>query len=263
MKKTLTEAEIIQLRARLQSRLDYIIAILLWILFFFSFFSIWAVSSLDPTHAGLTIAIQESPIFLFFPGFVTFGMISDCILINDLLKYSVEGTSTPLLANTRVSRLNREDYTRIFLIILILFISFPWLAARLGIFLQPYDSTFLVHFLFFQPVHLGEHHGFVGSYIILATILISKTEKLYINSIFKEISIYGLCFAWIWGLGLVLNDFFQEQLNIVVPFWIWSSSSEFYFLLFIQLGVISGVSGIIYYFGWRNYYRKNQNLIKI
>lgn len=248
MKNTLTQSEIIQMRERLRSRLDYIIAILLWVLFFFSFVSIWAIGSLEPIHAGFALAFQESPIFLLFPAFASFGMISDRILINDLLKYSVEGGSVLIPVKTRRNGLNREDYFRIFLSILILFISLPWLAARLGI----------ARILFFQPVHLGEHHGFIGIYILLAILLISKTEKLYLNSIFKELTIFGLCFASIWGAGLVVNDFALEQLNFNFPFWVWDWDPNSLIWFAVQLCVILGLTSIIYYFGWRKYYRKKQ-----
>ena len=258
MKKTLSEAEITQLRIRLQSRLDYFIAILLWFLFIFSFFSIWAIGSLDPIHAGLMVAIQDSPIFLLFPAFATFGMISDRILVSDLLKYSVKNNPVQDIAKSNGFRLNHEDCIRIFLITLILFISLPWLAARLGIFLQPYDSTFNAQVLFFQPVHIGEHHGFVGIYMILAIILISKTEKLYLDSIFKEITIYGLCLALVWGIGLFINDFSQEQLNINFPFWVWNTDPSSFIWFAMQLCIIAGLSGIIYYLGWRKYFKKKQ-----
>ena len=261
MKKTLTEAEVIRLRARLQSRLDYLIAALLWTLFFFSFLSIWAIGSLESIHAGLTVALQEAPAFLLFPVFATFGMVSDRILIGDLLKYSGKDNMVHNPSKSERLRLNHEDYVRIFISILIVFISLPWLAARLGLFLQPYDSTFITQVLFFQPIHLGEHHGFVGIYILLAILLISKTEKLYLNSIFKEITIYGFCFALLWGIGLVVNDFSQEQLNLNFPFWVWSTDPNSLIWLALQFCIIAGLSGLIYYFGWRKYYKKKQQFI--
>ncbi|MDD1778813.1 MAG: hypothetical protein LUQ65_11680, partial [Candidatus Helarchaeota archaeon] len=224
MKKSLTEAEIIRLRRRLRSRLDYFMAALLWLLFFFSFISTWAVGALDQTNAGFQVAFQVAPILLFFPVFATFGAISDRILIGDLLKYSVRTHSNDPKVQSEHFRLSNEDYLRIGLTILLLFISLPWLAARLGLCLVPVDSTFVVHTFFFQPIHVGEHHGFIGIYMLLAILLISKTEKLYLNSIFKEVSIFGLCFAMIWGLGLVLDDFLQEQLNFDFPFWVWSTN---------------------------------------
>jgi len=254
MKQPLTEAETIGLRLRLQSRLDYFVAILLWFLFFFSFLSTWAVGFLDPMNAGLKVAFQVVPIFLFFPAFATFGMISDRILIGDLLKFSAKDHSGHKKVKSEHFRLSPEDYLRISLIILFLFISLPWLAARLGLCLVPVDSTFVVPVFFFQPVHVGEHHGFIGIYMLLAILLISKTERLYLNSIFKEVSIFGLCFALIWGLGLVLDDFLQEQLNFDFPFWVWSTEPNLIGWLAIQLGMVTILTGLVYYFGWRKYY---------
>jgi hypothetical protein len=256
MKKSLTEAEIMRLKRRLRSRLDYFVAALLWVLFFFSFFSIWAVGSLDQTNGGFQVAFQVAPILLFFPAFATFGALSDRILIGDILKYSAKDHSGQLKVESGQFRLNREDYFRIGLIIVLFFISLPWLAALLGLGLVPVDSTFVVHVFFFQPVHVGEHHGFIGIYMLLAVLLISKTEKLYLNSIFKEVSIFGLCFAMIWGLGLVLDDFLQEQLNIGFPFWVWSTDPNLIGWLAIQIGIITLLTGFVYYFAWKKYYKQ-------
>lgn len=258
MKESLSEAEIMRLRRRLRSRLDYYVAILLWLLFFFSFLSIWSVGALDPTNAGFKVAVQIAPIFLFFPVFATFGAVSDRILINDLLKYSTKGQPNQLKVESGQFHLNREDYLRISLIILLLFISLPWLAARLGLCLVPVDSTFVVQVFGFQPIHVGEHHGFIGVYMLLAVLLISKTEKLYLNSIFKETSIFGLCFAMIWGLGLVLNDFLKEQLNFDFPFWVWSTDPSLIGWLAGQIAIIALLAGLVYYFGWKKYYKERE-----
>lgn len=255
MKKTLTEAEISRLRGRLQSHLDYFVAILLWLFFLFSFISTWAVGSLDQTNAGFKVAFQVAPILLFFPAFATFGAISDRIMIGDLLRYSAKDFSAQEKVQSKQSRLSHEDYIRIGGIILLFFISLPWLAARLGLCLVPVDSSFVVQALFFQPVHVGEHHGFIGIYMLIAILLISKTEKLYLNSVFKEVSIFGLCFALIWGLELVLDDFLQEQLNFDLPFWVWSTDPNLIGWLAVQIGIIALLTGFMYYFGWKKYYK--------
>jgi hypothetical protein len=258
MKKALTEAEIMRLKRRLQSHLDYYVAITLWFLFFFSFISIWGIGFLDQTNAGFKVAFQVAPVLLFFPAFATFGAISDRILIGDLLKYSTKNQSDHRKIQSEQLLLSHEDYIRVGLIILLLFISLPWLAARLGLCLVPVDSTFVVHIFFYQPIHVGEHHGFIGIYMLLTILLISKTEKLYLNSIFKEVSIFGLCFAMIWGIGLVLNDFLQEQLNLNFPFWVWSTDSNLIGWLAVQIGIITVLTGLVYYFGWKKYYKEKE-----
>ena len=134
----------------------------------------------------------------------------------------------------------------ILLIISLIFISLPWIAARFGFTSIP----------FYKSVHIGEHHGWIGSYIIFSILLITKTEKLYLDSAFKEISIYFLGFFAIWGCGLVIDDFMTDYLNNTsFPFVVWGEDAGFYASLIIQIVVVAILSFFIYYFGWRKYYR--------
>ncbi|MHA1650472.1 MAG: hypothetical protein ACTSYB_09765 [Candidatus Helarchaeota archaeon] len=202
------------------------------------------------------VALQVAPIYLFFPLFATGGMFSDRILTKDLLKASKELEPIRHRDDKSIKiRLCKEDYIRIGIIIVLLFISLPWIAARLGLFLEPYDSTYMCRLLFFQPVHIGENHGWIGVYMLLSIILISKTEKLYIESIFKELSILLLCFLALWGIGLVIHDFVKEQFNLSFPFYVWGSDINFLQGFFIQILIILVLALIIYYLGWRGYYR--------
>ncbi len=255
--KKFTEEEVTRLQQRLKSHLDYYIAFLLWGLFLFSFISVWIVGSLDPEHAGFNVAIQTAPFYLFFPGFATFGMIADRILTKDLLKLA--NYSTSIEKEDMISKLNREDYLRIGIILSLVLVGLPWIAARLGLFLTNVDSTIVSQVIFFQPVHLGDHHGFIGIYMLLSVLLISKTEKLYNNSIFKEITIYFLCFIAVWGLGLMIDDFFTEQLNLNFPMIVWFESFDLLGLFMVQCMIIAGISGLIYYFIWRKFYKLRIN----
>ena len=248
MAKIPDKQEISQLQQRLQSRTDYSISILLWGLFLFSFISVWAVGALDPINAGFQMAVQLAPLFIFFPLFATIGMVSDRVLVQDKLNLAKKsGSKGTITKNENKWQLNKEDCIRIILISIVLFISLPWMVARLG----------LSHVLFFQPVHLGEHHGWIGAYILLSIILISKTEKLYSKSIFKEGSIYLLCFLIFWGSGLLFEDFAKEQLNISFPFLVLDIFTlDQLGILAIQITIITILSFLIYYFGWRKYYKK-------
>ncbi len=242
MEEKLKNQEILKLKTRLQNRLDYYIAIVLWGLFFFSFLSTWAIGYPDPIQLIITTSI-----YLFFPLFATLGMVSDRILVGDLLKYSDHKNSIMIRRNHRNWRVSIEDYVRIILIIGLIFINLPWIAARLG----------FTSILFFQSVHVGEHHGWIGTYMILSVLLITKTERLYLDSIFKEISIFLLCFLTIWGCGLIIDDFMIDYLlNSSFPFVVWEESTGFYASLTIQIVIVTLLSFIIYYIGWRKYYKK-------
>ncbi len=259
MTKLLNEQEIIRLKKRLQSRLDYYVVILVWGLCSFSFLSTLFIGSLDPDHGGLSAALQVAPIFLFFPVFALIGAVSDRILVKDLyMKSNVKKFIISQGEKSR-SRLVKEDYIRIGITIFLIFISLPWIAARLGLFLRLYDSTLMSDVFFFQPVHLGEHHGWIGIYMILCVLLLSKTEKLYLNSIFKELFIYLLCFLLIWGIGLLLNDFTYEQMHFTFPFLVWGTDTNFFWGLSIQILIVAALSFPLYYFGWYQYYKKVNN----
>ena len=234
------------MHSRLRSHLDYYVAILLWSLFFFSVFSIWAIGALVPPHGGLVRVIQVSPLLGFFPLFATFGMISDRILIKDILNHSNYANSPKNHIEQKEKLLVSEDYLRIIFVAIITFVGLPYIAALFGI----------PNVLFFQPIHLGLNHGYLGVYMLLSVILISKTEKLYTNSIFKEISIYLLCFLTLWGLGLLIEDFAKEQLFLNFPFVVLGNDFEFLLNLIIQIVIVGIISFLSYYLGWRKYYRR-------
>lgn len=241
MIEKLNGQESLKLKTRLQSRLDYYVAVILWGLFFFSFFSVWMLGSLDPLQTILLAAL-----YLFFPLFATFGMISDRILAIDLLKYS-DKNSIKIYKKIQNGRFSMEDLVLVILILSLIFFNLPWIAARFG----------FTQVLFYQPVHLGEHHGWIGTYMLISILLITKTEKLYLDSLFKEISIYLLCFLAIWGCGLVIDDFTTDQLNYnAFPFVVWSEDANFFISLSIQIVIVAMLSLILYYFGWRKYYKK-------
>lgn len=223
---------------------------MLWAFFLFSFLSVWALGSVEPVYSGIKVALQVLPVLGLFPAFASFGMISDRILTKDLLRASKIDVSEreKLMMSSKIQKnklLNKEDYVRIILAAILIFLSLPWFAARFGV----------AQVLFFSAIHLGEHHGYLGAYILLSIILISKTEKLYLDSIFKELSIYFLCFLTLWGGGLFIHDFAYEQLNFHIPFLVWGSGSEFYSSLFLQMSVIALLSFPIYYLAWRKYFK--------
>ncbi len=226
--------------------MDYYVAILLWGWFFFSVFSIWAIGALVPLHGGLSLVIQVSPLLGFFPLFATFGMISDRILTQDLLHHSNYANSPENHTNQTGKPLVWEDYLRMILVVILLFFGLPYIAALFGI----------PKIIFFQPVHLGLNHGFLGVYMLLSVILISKTEKLYSNSFFKELSIYILCFLTLWGLGLLIEDFAKEQLFLNFPFVIIGNDTEFFLNLTIQIVIVGVLSFLVYYLCWRQYYKR-------
>lgn len=203
------------------------------------------MGEIDSIYAGFPIILQVAPILAFFPIFATFGMISDRILASDTLKYSKFAQSHSSMEIERGWNLSREDYIRIIDVTVLIFLAIPWIVARIG-----YSQI-----LFFNPVHIGEHHGYIGFYMLVSLILISKTEKLYASSIFKEISIYLLCFLTVWGGGLMLEDFLKEQFSLTFTFVVVLDLNNLGGLV-IQIIIISVLSYLIYYLGWRKYYRE-------
>lgn len=100
----------------------------------------------------------------------------------------------------------------------------------------------------------------MGYFIIFCSILNSKIEKLFDHSIVSEWIIFGFCFISIWGTGWLLNDFVYEQIAPIFPGayfpFLTPSRADLYKPEFIiQIFIVMGLAFLMYYFGWRKYYR--------
>jgi hypothetical protein len=82
-------------------------------------------------------------------------------------------------AGTGVAARLRLDLVRVVLAVVALLLSIPWIAAILGFYLP--EGVFIMERPGLEPdgttiaaVHLGQHHGFMGSLILTSALLLSR-----------------------------------------------------------------------------------------
>jgi len=109
----------------------------------------------------------------------------------------------------------RFDSARIAIAVLALLISIPWMAALLGFYLpegifimerpgREADGTMIA------AVHLGEHHGFMGTLILLSGLLLSR-PRLQAGRLATLTWLY-LSLACAYGAMNMVQDAWHEQL---------------------------------------------------
>lgn len=196
---------------------------------------------------------------------LTLGVIGDRYFTYfDLKKYK----NKEIELNKIPFKLNKEDKIRIIFILISTLFSLPWINALIGLSIEGINFAIpllgieglMAHLYPFFPIHLGLHHGWMGYFIIFCSILNSKIEKLFDHSIVSEWIIFGFCFISIWGTGWLLNDFVYEQIAPIFPGayfpFLTPSRADLYKPEFIiQIFIVMGLAFLMYYFGWRKYYR--------
>lgn len=109
----------------------------------------------------------------------------------------------------------RLDPVRVALAILVLLLSIPWIAALLGFYLP--DGIFIMERPGLEPdgttiaaVHLGQHHGFMGSLIVLSALLLSRPRRPEGRLSLATRLYVSLAFAY--GTVNTAQDAWNEQL---------------------------------------------------
>ena len=97
---------------------------------------------------------------------------------------------------------------------LVLVLSLPWIAAELGFHLT--GDLFMGQELFRTPdghleaaVHLGEHHGWHGSLMLLSALLLSRVQA---GGRLRISLLIGTAALAAYGAVNATQDFWQEQL---------------------------------------------------
>ena len=109
----------------------------------------------------------------------------------------------------------RYDRARVAIGVVVLLVSIPWIAAILGFYLP--DGIFIMERpgleadgTVIAAVHLGQHHGFVGSLIVGSALLLSR-PRLRAGRLAIATRLYvSLAFAY--GAVNLVQDAWNEQL---------------------------------------------------
>jgi len=188
-------------------------------------------------------------VFGIFPFGLIGGMVFDRNLAKDLIQ-RLDSSDVIESSELKENKLSNEDIYRIILISGLIFFSLPWIAALLGI----------NRFLFWNPVHVGENHGYYGFILVLFCILNTKIIKYNKDSIAREGIIFGFIGCSVWGSGWMVDDFLIEQFHfnlgfdtplIDFPLNINSIPASF----IIQVLIVGAISLLIYYVLWWKYYK--------
>jgi hypothetical protein len=109
----------------------------------------------------------------------------------------------------------RLDLLRIVLAALTLFVSIPWISALLGFYLP--DGLFIMerpgieNGTMIAAVHLGEHHGFMGTLLFWTALLLSRPVAVIGGRLGTVVRAY-LSIAAAYGAVNMTQDAWNEQL---------------------------------------------------
>jgi hypothetical protein len=118
-------------------------------------------------------------------------------------------------AGTGIAPRLRLDPARVVIAVVVLLVSIPWIAANLGFYLP--DGIFIMERPGLEEdgttiaaVHLGQHHGFMGSLILVSALLLSR-PRLPGGRLAIVTRLY-VSLALAYGAVNMTQDFWNEQL---------------------------------------------------
>ncbi|MFX0134361.1 MAG: hypothetical protein ACFFDN_12045 [Candidatus Hodarchaeota archaeon] len=233
-------------------------------MYIFTISCILALGRYYTVYSGFSNAFSFAILFAFIPFGLSLGVIGDRFYAKLELQNYNDNKDIP----NPPFELNKEDKIRILLIISATIITLPYIIALTGLSVVGINITIPLlgieglksQIWPFFPTHLGLNHGWLGYFLIISAILNSKIEKLFKLSIVSDWIVFGFCFLAIWGSGWLINDFISEQIAPIFPgayfpFLTPSRNDLFKFELLLQIIIVFGLAYIMYYFGWKKYYR--------
>ena len=179
-----------------------------------------ALDSLEGRWLWLGAASIAACVVTAWPGVVDDGNL-DARLINIVPALGVAGAVTLTIAAVKRSTAGMEsscrfDTARVVITAVTLFLSLPWIAANLGFYLP--DVGFITERpitgsdgVVSPAVHLGHHHGFDGSLILISALLLSR-PKLRSPSLRLATTSYVALMA-VYGAINATQDFWHEQIQ--------------------------------------------------
>jgi hypothetical protein len=146
----------------------------------------------------------------------------------------------------------RSDSIRIAVAAVVLLVSLPWIAAELGFHLP--GGVFLTDDLYAEPgegptaaVHLGHHHGWMGSLLVLSALILSRSRlaDLWLR---RAYSVFVSLMA-AYGAANLTQDFWHEQ--VVKRGWTsWDIPSALVPKLSVMWGLIIAATIVLYALGF-------------
>jgi hypothetical protein len=114
------------------------------------------------------------------------------------------------------------DRARVAIVVLLVLVSLPWLAADLGFLIGRWPLFGSVYYSdeWYAPfgharehraVHAGNHHGLVGALLVVTVLLLSRTLAALGPKLRVAIGAY-LAVLGVYGLANIANDFWLEQI---------------------------------------------------
>jgi hypothetical protein len=114
------------------------------------------------------------------------------------------------------------DRARIAIVVLLVLVSLPWLAADLGFLIGRWpvfgsiyysDEWYAPfgHARLHRAVHAGNHHGLVGALLVATVLLLSRTLPALGPKLRAAVGAY-LAVLGVYGLANIVNDFWLEQI---------------------------------------------------
>ena len=109
----------------------------------------------------------------------------------------------------------RLDLVRLAIAAITLFVSIPWIAALLGFYLP--EGLFIMerpgieNGTTIAAVHLGEHHGFMGTLLVWTALLLSRPVAVMVGRLRTTAWVY-LSVAFAYGAVNMTQDAWNEQL---------------------------------------------------
>jgi len=237
-----------------------------------TFFCYWLINDSWAMYEREPIGSVDAGLHWSLEFFSTFGLIPILWTIILLIDHRIGSAKESEFTHQRDLNLSQKmtkpfykDKFRMIAIIILIFVSLPWIFALVGVFVG--DIPGLNFFMSNQAipwednlpaVHLGMHHGFAGFFLCASVILISYNINWIRNQSLKKF--WGILFniVLILGIYFITQDFMNEQFynffrlnGIDLPFLnlIPFELSDFRMYIVLAIIILSGV--LSYFYIWR------------
>jgi len=193
-------------------KFEYKLLSILWILLIvFSLANLYTYSTFSEYDLyGFTGSAFNKTINLLFRFGIIIGFLTLIVLIDD-----------KLYENKKIENKLKKIFVKnklYILLIIITFLSLSYIFAIFGIYISDIpllNKIFLgkQDYNGFPSVHLGQHHGFSGWFLIIISIFALKINTIIHHNFLRIILGLIYCILLIYGIYLNIEDFTNEQIG--------------------------------------------------